>query len=143
MTIELTRRAFVETSGLAGSMPVAGTTLGLNATSLEQSAQPTAAVEPVPAAELNLTLRINGAAHPVTVDPRTTLLDALREHLGLTGTKKGCDMGACGACTAHVGGRRVNACLLAVMIEGKEITTIEGLLRAANTDLPGDWWTKY
>jgi xanthine dehydrogenase YagT iron-sulfur-binding subunit len=77
---------------------------------------------------LSFTLRINGADHKLTLDPRVTLLDALREHLHLTGTKKGCDQGQCGACTVLVDGRRINACLtLAVMHEGDEITTIEGL----------------
>lgn len=77
---------------------------------------------------LSFTLRINGAEHELTLDPRVTLLDALREHLHLTGTKKGCDQGQCGACTVMVGGRRINSCLtLAVMHEGDEITTIEGL----------------
>jgi xanthine dehydrogenase YagT iron-sulfur-binding subunit len=77
---------------------------------------------------LSFTLRINGADHELTLDPRVTLLDALREHLHLTGTKKGCDQGQCGACTVLVDGRRINACLtLAVMHEGDEITTIEGL----------------
>jgi xanthine dehydrogenase YagT iron-sulfur-binding subunit len=79
---------------------------------------------------LDVTLRINGAEHRLRLDPRTTLLDALREHLGLTGTKKGCDLGQCGACTVLVGGRRINACLtLAVMQQGKDIITIEGLAR--------------
>lgn len=74
------------------------------------------------------TLRINGAVHEVTLDMRTTLLDALREHLHLTGTKKGCDHGQCGACTVLLEGRRVNACLtLAIMHDGADITTIEGL----------------
>ena len=73
-------------------------------------------------------LVVNGKRHELTLDPRTTLLDALREHLGLTGTKKGCDQGACGACTVLVGGRRINSCLtLAAMNSGKQITTIEGL----------------
>ena len=73
-------------------------------------------------------LRINGAEHDLELDPRTTLLDALREHLHLTGTKKGCDHGQCGACTVLVNGRRINACLtLAVMHDPDEIVTIEGL----------------
>jgi xanthine dehydrogenase YagT iron-sulfur-binding subunit len=75
-----------------------------------------------------LTLVINRTAHRLRLDHRTTLLDALREHLGLTGTKKGCDHGQCGACTVLIDGRRVNSCLLlAVMAREAEITTIEGL----------------
>jgi xanthine dehydrogenase YagT iron-sulfur-binding subunit len=75
-----------------------------------------------------LTLRINGREHALSVEPRVTLLDALREVLGLTGTKKGCDRGQCGACTVLVDGRRVNACLtLGVMHQGAKITTIEGI----------------
>lgn len=73
-------------------------------------------------------LSVNGVAHRLELDTRTTLLDALREHLKLTGTKKGCDHGQCGACTVIVGGHRINSCLsLAVMHEGDEVTTIEGL----------------
>ena len=73
-------------------------------------------------------LRINGRLHDLALDPRTTLLDALREHLGLTGSKKGCDHGQCGACTVHVNGQRALACLtLAVASQHDEITTIEGL----------------
>jgi xanthine dehydrogenase YagT iron-sulfur-binding subunit len=73
-------------------------------------------------------LTVNGLAVRLQLDPRTSLLDALREHLHLTGTKKGCDQGACGACTILLGGRRINACLtLAIMHNGAEITTIEGL----------------
>jgi xanthine dehydrogenase YagT iron-sulfur-binding subunit len=79
-------------------------------------------------AAVPLTLRINGSEYTLRVDPRTTLLDCLRESISLTGTKKGCDHGQCGACTVHVNGVRVNACLtLAVMHEGDEITTIEGI----------------
>ena len=75
-----------------------------------------------------VTLRINGKDHKLRVDPRTTLLDCIRERVALTGTKKGCDHGQCGACTVHVNGRRVNSCLsLALMHDGEEITTIEGL----------------
>jgi xanthine dehydrogenase YagT iron-sulfur-binding subunit len=76
----------------------------------------------------DVTFSINGRKQALQLDPRTTLLDALREHLQLTGTKKGCDQGQCGACTVHVNGRRINSCLtLAVMHEGDEITTIEGI----------------
>ncbi|MFH0131701.1 aldehyde dehydrogenase iron-sulfur subunit PaoA [Variovorax sp. VaC1] len=75
-----------------------------------------------------VTLNVNGKVHRLSLDTRTTLLDALREHLHLTGTKKGCDHGQCGACTVMLDGRRINSCLtLAVMHEGAKVTTIEGL----------------
>ena len=75
-------------------------------------------------------LRVNGSVRRLRLDSRVTLLDALREHLGLTGTKKGCDQGACGACTVLVDGQRVLSCLtLAAQCEGREVTTIEGLAR--------------
>ncbi len=78
-------------------------------------------------------LKINGTEHELDVDMRTSLLDACRDHLGLTGSKKGCDHGQCGACTMLVNGRRINSCLtLAVMHEGDEITTIEGLGEPGN-----------
>jgi xanthine dehydrogenase YagT iron-sulfur-binding subunit len=81
-----------------------------------------------PEHEMDVSLEVNGKIHPLKLDPRTTLLDALREELKLTGTKKGCDHGQCGACTVIVEGRRINSCLtLAVMHEGDSITTIEGL----------------
>ncbi|KWV56690.1 (2Fe-2S)-binding protein [Rhizobium altiplani] len=77
---------------------------------------------------VHLSLDINGRRHDLDVEPRVMLLDALREQLGLTGTKKGCDQGQCGACTVHVDGKRVLACLtLAAQVEGRSITTIEGL----------------
>jgi len=77
---------------------------------------------------MKLSLNVNGQAHALELDTRTTLLDALREHLHLTGTKKGCDHGQCGACTVIADGRRINSCLsLAVMHEGGQVTTIEGL----------------
>ena len=75
-----------------------------------------------------VSLRVNGEKYDLRIDPRTTLLDCLREHLHLTGSKKGCDHGQCGACTVHINGRRVNSCLcFAAMHEGEEITTIEGI----------------
>ena len=77
---------------------------------------------------VNVGLSVNGASHVVAIEPRVSLLDSLREHLDLTGTKKGCDQGTCGACTVWVDGRRVLACLtLAITCEGHEVTTIEGL----------------
>ena len=83
---------------------------------------------------LTVALRVNGLVHEVPIDARTTLLDLLRERLDLTGTKKGCNFGECGACTVHLNGQRVNACLvLAASADGAEVTTIEGL--AANGKL--------
>jgi xanthine dehydrogenase YagT iron-sulfur-binding subunit len=78
--------------------------------------------------EVAVTLRVNGVDHEFRLDPRVTLLDALRDVLGLTGTKKGCDQGACGACTVLLDGRRVVSCLvLAAQCDGRQVTTIEGL----------------
>src|SRR5438874_3639249 len=83
-----------------------------------------------PPAKMTVTLHVNGVAKKLTLAPWTTLLDALRIHLGLTGTKKGCDHGQCGACTILVDGRRINSCLtLAVMKDGAHITTVEGLAK--------------
>ena len=80
-----------------------------------------------------VTLSVNGEKHDLRIDPRTTLLDCLREHLHLTGSKKGCDHGQCGACTVLIEGRRINSCLtLAVMHDGQSITTIEGLALGDN-----------
>jgi xanthine dehydrogenase YagT iron-sulfur-binding subunit len=96
------------------------------------NAQPESATRATARASLppksRITLTVNGAARQLEVAPWTTLLDALREHLGLTGTKKGCDHGQCGACTVLVNGKRINSCLtLAVMKDGAEVTTVEGL----------------
>ena len=122
-----TRRQFIK--------QVAGTgvaiTIGVNFVSGSglTTEQPVAASPTTPGGDsVKTKLKINGKEYALDVDPRTTLLDALRERLHLTGSKKGCDHGQCGACTVLVNGRRVNSCLtLAVMHEGDEITTIEGL----------------
>ena len=118
------------------------TLAGAQFAQLATAQQPREAVPPRPAAALgatpsaaaaapslvNVTLQVNGRAHSMTVDTRTTVLDALRETLAMKGTKKGCDHGQCGACTILIDGRRTNACLtLAVMHDGQAITTIEGL----------------
>jgi xanthine dehydrogenase YagT iron-sulfur-binding subunit len=82
------------------------------------------------ASSVAVNLTVNGKRHALTLDPRSTLLDVLREHLDLTGTKKGCDQGQCGACTVLIGGRRINSCLtFAVMYDGAQIITIEGLAK--------------
>jgi xanthine dehydrogenase YagT iron-sulfur-binding subunit len=87
------------------------------------------AAESLPRTEMvSVKLTVNGSVHSLSLDPRTTILDLLRDHLDLTGTKKGCDQGQCGACTILMGGRRINSCLtFAAMHDGAEITTIEGL----------------
>jgi xanthine dehydrogenase YagT iron-sulfur-binding subunit len=109
----------------------AGITVALPATVLgDKTAEPPkTSPTPSPApANVPATLQVNGKSYPIEVEARTTLLDFLRESLGLAGSKKGCDHGQCGACTVLVNGRRINSCLtLAVMHEGDQITTVEGL----------------
>src|SRR5437868_7624500 len=122
-----TRRKFIkQVAGTSAAIAI-GPNL-LSAASLDQAEGPSAAG---PASDLvKVNLKINGKDYALDVDPRVTLLDALRERLQLTGTKKGCDHGQCGACTVLVNGRRINSCLsLAVTHEGDEITTIEGLAK--------------
>lgn len=113
---------------LAGTATAAATTPLLPRALSAQNATPPAPLdtrEPV-----RMSLRVNGQDHAVALDVRTSLLDALRETLNLTGSKKGCDQGQCGACTVHVNGQRVLACLtLAIAVQGQDITTIEGLER--------------
>jgi xanthine dehydrogenase YagT iron-sulfur-binding subunit len=96
-----------------------------------QSAPPADAVQRDPRTPRPLTLVVNGRTHHLALDPRTSLLDALREHLQMTGTKKGCDHGQCGACTVHLDGKRALSCMtFAAMAEGHQVTTIEGLSAA-------------
>ncbi|PVE11479.1 (2Fe-2S)-binding protein [Streptomyces scopuliridis] len=117
------RRTFIATTTAVGGIAVAG---GLVAGPPPLGVEEAAAAEATPSGRVSLT--VNGKRHTITVDNRTSLLDLLREHLGLTGSKKGCNAGACGACTVLVDGRRVNSCLtLAVRLEGAEVTTVEGL----------------
>jgi xanthine dehydrogenase YagT iron-sulfur-binding subunit len=128
------RRVFLSTAGTAGvAAAIAGCEMNNKASpkSAKAAAGLTAAAAPAaPAAPgaVPITLRVNGLERQVHVDPRATLLDTLRESLNLTGTKKGCDHGQCGACTVHVNGRRVNSCLtLALAVQGDDVTTIEGI----------------
>jgi xanthine dehydrogenase YagT iron-sulfur-binding subunit len=124
------RRAFLGTTGGTVAALIAGHAPGAG---VESNAAQEASPAPVSdrtniEGAVPVKLRINGKDHELHVDPRTTLLDCLRETVQLTGTKKGCDHGQCGACTVHVNGRRVNSCLsLALLHDGHEITTIEGL----------------
>ena len=120
---KFSRRSFLAQLGAAGVAATATPLAHAVATETEE----TEAAAGVPGA-IPITLNINGQDHRVQLEPRVTLLDALRDHLQMFGTKKGCDHGQCGACTVHVNGRRVNSCLsFAIMHEGDRITTIEGL----------------
>jgi xanthine dehydrogenase YagT iron-sulfur-binding subunit len=123
-TFEVTRRTVIEagtTALLLSTLPRAVLAAG----SVDDSEPPPSPVK--------VELQINDDPHSLALDPRTTLLDALREHLALTGSKKGCDHGQCGACTVLIEGRRINSCLtLAVMHDGQSVTTIEGLAEGEN-----------
>lgn len=116
------RRSFIKKSTAVTALAISSPALIKAAENDEKIA---ALFEQIP-----LQIEVNGTPHDVSVEPRVTLLDFLREKLNLTGTKKGCDHGQCGACTVHVDGRRINSCLsLAVMNQGKKVTTIEGLAK--------------
>jgi len=123
-----TRRKFLVRTGSAAAATMIGAYVPMHAHSETEGAVATMAAPPGIEGAVPVLLRINGQEHQLHIDPRTTLLDCIRETVALTGTKKGCDHGQCGACTVHVNGRRVNSCLtLALMHDGEEITTIEGL----------------
>ncbi|MDB5319149.1 MAG: (2Fe-2S)-binding protein [Phycisphaerales bacterium] len=130
----LSRRAFLSSAGAAG---VVSAIEGRIVMAQENGVKTASAVRTPEAGGgagiVAVTLRVNGKEQKVRIDPRASLLDCLRESVGLTGTKKGCDHGQCGACTVHVNGRRVLSCLsLAMMHEGDEVTTIEGIGQPGN-----------
>ena len=124
---QFSRRSFLASAGMVG-VATAINPQNLVAQPMNPPARSQSDSTPGGEGLVPLSLRINGSEHRLRLDPRTTLLDCLRETVVLTGTKKGCDHGQCGACTVHVNGVRVNSCLsLAVMHEGDQITTIEGI----------------
>lgn len=120
----LSRRKFLGVSASTAALSFVGDAAGASGSAQEAPLRD-------PRALMDTVLKVNGVRHQVALDVRTTLLDALRDHVGLTGSKKGCDHGQCGACTVHVAGRRTLSCLtLAVAVGGAEVTTIEGLSKA-------------
>jgi xanthine dehydrogenase YagT iron-sulfur-binding subunit len=121
----LTRRSFLSHVGAATAATAISSLAASTVTAEAAPIQEAAAAIP---GTIPVSLRVNGQTYAIAIDPRATLLDTLRETIHLTGTKKGCDHGQCGACTVHVNGRRINSCLaLAVMQQNAEITTIEGI----------------
>ena len=119
-SVETRRRFLKKVAGTSAALTLGPHLLGFSSV---RAAHPTAANKPITMVDVQL--KINGALHKMRLDPRTTLLDLLRENLQLTGSKKGCDHGQCGACTVLINGRRVNSCLtLAVTLEGDEITVL-------------------
>ena len=121
----VTRRTFLTRVGVAGAAVGSGQ---LHAVAFAETTEAPLRDTPATGSTMRVRLSVNGRDHDLDIDPRTTLLDCVRDHLQLTGTKKGCDHGQCGACTVHVDGRRVNSCLsLAVTHEGEAIRTIEGI----------------
>jgi len=136
-TGRFSRRSFLSSLGAAGVAATAGPII-----SSAQTAPPIAPMTPAAGIDteaiegaIPVSLRVNGRQFDLQIDPRATLLDCLRETISLTGTKKGCDQGACGACTVLVDGERINSCLaLAIQYQGREIVTIEGLEQAGGLD---------
>jgi xanthine dehydrogenase YagT iron-sulfur-binding subunit len=124
-----TRRTFISRLGMAGLLATtARVTTAFGQSSVKEQSALAESKDAIP-----VTLTVNGKKHDLRIDPRTTLLDCLREHLHLTGSKKGCDHGQCGACTVHINGRRQLSCLsFAALHEGDEITTIEGVGQPEN-----------
>lgn len=123
-TTRLSRRGFLTAGASTAAVPLVARALGDRAEAAEAPASRT----------VSASLNVNGQTYALELDARTTLLDTLREHLGLTGTKKGCDHGQCGACTVLAEGKRILSCLtLAASAEGRAVTTIEGLVRPDGT----------
>ena len=126
--IRMSRRTMVQASSALVSSGLAGLSLAQQGGAATPGAVSAAAVDDAAPVFMRVQLQVNGKRYPLNIDGRTSVLDALREHCGLKGSKKGCDHGQCGACTVLIDGRRVNSCLsLAVMHDGQAITTIEGL----------------
>lgn len=120
---DLTRRNFLAVTSSTAALPFAASLSGSAPAAAQAPITP-----PNPYAPVAMRLSVNGQEYRLALDMRTTLLDALRDHIGLTGSKKGCDQGQCGACTVHVNGQRVLGCLtLAAQVTGSEVTTVEGL----------------
>ncbi len=118
---DVTRRELLAVAAVTG-----GVLVGVHV--MPEPSSPAAAQGAAASTPVHVALRVNGTEHRLTLDPRTTLLDALREHLHLTGSKKGCGLGQCGACTVLIDGKRMKSCIaLAALMDGREITTIEGL----------------
>ncbi|HEY8714573.1 MAG TPA: (2Fe-2S)-binding protein [Candidatus Acidoferrum sp.] len=128
---QVSRRSFLGNLATVGIATTAAPLLHSGDLTAQQSGAATEAAEVTSTTGVvPVSLKINGKTHHMQIEPRVTLLDALRENLGLFGTKKGCDHGQCGACTVHVNGRRINSCMtFAIMHQGEEVATVEGLAK--------------